>query len=235
MALRTEATLGDAACYWGKQIDDGVAGIGPQVTRPCECFRDWIGEYLDERANGNTSCCNTTTPPTPRPPSVMEFMSNVSSGLDEAKPSLFELISESQLRDLLEPSVRYVLAIATQRHPRYLIHIFNRFDEVYALSMLLVERHYLRKWGGTFTENFYGMKRERMIARDLPRAGKAVPDILSESTRLRGPDVWKSLFVIVRDTTVFGVLGGEIGLGLLIVGRSTDRSALLEAKTRRCV
>jgi hypothetical protein len=69
--------------------------------------------------------------------------------------------------------------------------------------MLLVERHYLRKWGGNFTENFYGMKRERVIAQDLPRAAKVVPDILSESTKLRGPDVWKSLFIIVGDTTVF--------------------------------
>jgi hypothetical protein len=138
----------------------------------------------------------------------MEFMSNVSSGLDEAKPSLFELISESQLRDLLEPSVRYVLATITQRHPRYLLHIFNRFDEAYALLMLLVERHYLRKWGGSFTENFYGIKRERVIAKDLRRAGKGSPDILSESTRLRRMDVWKSLFTIVRDILCY-VLSGH--------------------------
>ncbi|CAZ80744.1 unnamed protein product [Tuber melanosporum] len=127
----------------------------------------------------------------------MEFMSNVSSGLDESKPSLFELISETQLRDLLEPSIRYVLAIATQRHPRYLIHIFNNFDEAYALLMLLIERHYIRRWGGSFTENFYGIKRERVIAKELPRASKAAPDILASSTKLRRLDVWKSLFIIV--------------------------------------
>lgn len=128
----------------------------------------------------------------------MEFMSNVSSGLDMSKPSLFELLSESQLRDLLEPSVRYLLAVITQRHPRYLIHIFNRYDEFYALFMLLVERHYLRRWGGSFTENFYGIKRERVLAKDLPRAGKSVPDILAGSTRLKKADIWKSLFIIVR-------------------------------------
>ncbi|KAH8155450.1 uncharacterized protein LAJ45_00460 [Morchella importuna] len=127
----------------------------------------------------------------------MEFMSNVSSGLDSSKPSLFELLSESQLRDLLEPSVRYVLAVFTQRHPRYLIHIFNRYDEVYALFMLLVERHYLTRWGGSFTENFYGIKRERVLAKDLPRAARAVPDVAAASTRLRRGDVWRSLFLIV--------------------------------------
>ncbi|PWW76506.1 hypothetical protein C7212DRAFT_295047 [Tuber magnatum] len=127
----------------------------------------------------------------------MEFMSNVSSGLDESKPSLFELISETQLRDLLEPSVRYVLAIITQRHPRHLIHIFNNFDEAYALLMLLVERHYIRRWGGSFTENFYGIKRERVLAKELPRASKAAPHILASSTKLRRSDIWKSLFIIV--------------------------------------
>ncbi|KAL7273123.1 ubiquitin-protein ligase peroxin 12 [Rhizina undulata] len=127
----------------------------------------------------------------------MEFMSNVSSGIDELKPSLFELISESQLRDLLEPSIRYVLAAFTQRHPRYLIHIFNRYDEVYALFMLLVERHYLKRWGGSFTENFYGLKRERAIARELPRTGRSVPELLAETTRMKNADVWKSLFVTI--------------------------------------
>lgn len=109
-----------------------------------------------------------------------------------------ELISETQLRDLLEPSVRYLLGAVTERHPRYLIHIFNRFDEAYALVMLLVERHYLKTWGGSFTENFYGMKRERVLAvPNLPRASAAAPDVLREATKLGRKDMWKSLFMIV--------------------------------------
>jgi peroxin-12 len=127
---------------------------------------------------------------------TMEFMSNI-SGIDEAKPSLFELLSETQLRELLEPSLRYLLAVATHRHPRYLIRILNRYNEVYALLMLLVERHYLSRWGGSFTENFYGLKRERVIAAQVPRAQRVVPGLVAESTKLRRADVWKSLFVIV--------------------------------------
>lgn len=126
----------------------------------------------------------------------MEFMSNI-SGVDESKPSLFELLSETQLRELLEPSLRYLLAVATHRHPRYLIRILNRYDEVYALLMLLVERHYLSRWGGSFTENFYGLKRERVIAAQVPRAQRVVPGLVAESTKLKKADVWKSLFVIV--------------------------------------
>ncbi len=40
----------------------------------------------------------------------MDFLSNVSS-IDERQPSLFELIAQDQLRDLLQPAIRYVLAV----------------------------------------------------------------------------------------------------------------------------
>ncbi|KAI5805012.1 Pex12 amino terminal region-domain-containing protein [Geopyxis carbonaria] len=116
---------------------------------------------------------------------------------DANKPSLFELLSESQLRELLEPSLRYVLALATQRHPRYLIRILNRWDEAYALLMLLVERHYLSRWGGSFTENFYGLKRERATGIDVPRARQHAPDLVAGSAKLGRREVWRSLFVIV--------------------------------------
>jgi peroxin-12 len=117
--------------------------------------------------------------------------------LDLDKPSLFELLSETQLRDLLEPSLRYLLAVTTQRHPRYLIHILNRWDEFYALLMLLVERHYLTKHAGSFTENFYGLKRERSTAAAIPRARRHAPDLVAGSTKLSRGDVWRSLVVIV--------------------------------------
>ena len=61
------------------------------------------------------------------------------------------------------PSLRYLLAVATPRYPRYLLPVLNSFDEVYALVMLLVERHFLRTYGGSFTENFYSMKRARVL------------------------------------------------------------------------
>merc|ERR1711939_341193 len=102
-----------------------------------------------------------------------EFMANLQGGVDELKPSLFELLSEQQLSSLLPPSIRYVLAVATHRHPRYLLRILNSFDELYALLMLLVERHYLKTYGGSFTENFYGLKRERVLrvrGGEIPRA-----------------------------------------------------------------
>jgi peroxin-12 len=125
----------------------------------------------------------------------MEFVTALrTSSFDEAKPSLFELLSEAQLAGLLPPTLRYLLAVATQRYPRYLLRALNSFDEVYALAALIVERHYLRTRGGSFTEHFYGLKRELVpAAGDLPRAASAARDVL----RLRDSDVWANLAVIV--------------------------------------
>ncbi|TKX19845.1 peroxisome assembly protein 12 [Elsinoe australis] len=130
----------------------------------------------------------------------MEFMTSLQSGLDEQKPSLFELLSEQQLASLIPPSLRYLLAVATHRHPRYLLRVLNSFDEVYALLSLLVERYYLKTYGGGFTENFYGLKRERVLSvRDgeVPRAALGAPEQVRDSLRLKTNDVWKNLAIMV--------------------------------------
>jgi peroxin-12 len=85
-------------------------------------------------------------------------------GGDPLKPSLFELVAQEQLRDLLQPALKYVLSVRlvtiqsierwvdpilqvfAQRYPRYLLRIVNRHEEFYALIMLYVERHYLHKY-----------------------------------------------------------------------------------------
>lgn len=113
---------------------------------------------------------------------------------------LLELLSEQQLSALLPPSLRYILTVATQRSPRYLLRVLNSFDEVYALLMLLVERHYLQSYGGSFTEHFYGLKRERVLhikGGEAPRTQIGVPDVLREVQQLGQADVWKNLAVIV--------------------------------------
>lgn len=109
-------------------------------------------------------------------------------------------MSEQQLAALIPPSLRYLLVLATHRQPRYLLRILNSFDEVYAGISLLIERYYLRHYGGSFTENFYGLKRERAVytkSGDLPRASLSAPTHVREITRLRTSDVWKNLVVIV--------------------------------------
>jgi peroxin-12 len=128
---------------------------------------------------------------------TMEFMTALQGTFDDHKPSLFELLSEQQLAALLPPSLRYVLAVATHQHPRYLLHVLNSFDELYALLMLVVERHFLKTHGGGFTENFYGLKREKAIHGEIPRAQIAAPAIVRETLALTETDIWKNLAVMV--------------------------------------
>lgn len=125
-------------------------------------------------------------------------MTALQGTFDDHKPSLFELLSEQQLSSLLPPSLRYLLAVATHRHPRYLLRVLNSFDELYALLMLLVERHYLKTHGGGFTENFYGLKREKALAAgEIPRASIAAPALVRETLALTNTDIWKNLAVMV--------------------------------------
>ncbi|KAF4126621.1 peroxin-12 [Geosmithia morbida] len=127
----------------------------------------------------------------------MEFVTALRGTFDDQKPSLFEILSEQQLNGLLPPTLRYLLTVATHRHPRYLLRILNSFDELYALAMLVVERHYLRTRGGSFTENFYGLKRDKALRAEIPRAGAAAPHAAREALRLSSTDVWRNLAVLV--------------------------------------
>ncbi|KAG9258855.1 Pex12 amino terminal region-domain-containing protein [Emericellopsis atlantica] len=127
----------------------------------------------------------------------MEFVTALRGTFDDQKPSLFELLSEQQLASLLPPTLRYLLTVATHRHPRYLLRILNSFDELYAFCFLLIERHYLRTRGGSFTENFYGLKRDKALRGEIPRASATAPHVARETLGLSNKDVWKNLAVLV--------------------------------------
>ncbi|KAF9569403.1 hypothetical protein CPC08DRAFT_701895 [Agrocybe pediades] len=124
----------------------------------------------------------------------MEFFND--NGVDPLKPSLFELLAQEQLKDLLQPALKYVLAVFAQRHPRYLLRIVNRHEEFYAFIMLLVEHHYLTKHNASFSENFYGLKRRRRPYIETERAKAAVGGIPAGET-LRKQDIWLSLLFLL--------------------------------------
>ncbi|KAI4136395.1 MAG: hypothetical protein L6R39_007810, partial [Caloplaca ligustica] len=66
--------------------------------------------------------------------------------------------------------------------------------------MLAVERHYLRTYGGGFTENFYGLKRERALrikGGEAPRASRGASNLMREALQLTEKDIWKNLAIMV--------------------------------------
>ncbi|KAK2466431.1 hypothetical protein APHAL10511_002073 [Amanita phalloides] len=124
----------------------------------------------------------------------MEFFNDV--GTDPLKPSLFELIAQEQLRDLLQPALKYVLAVFAQRYPRYLLRIVNKHEDFYAFIMLIVERHYLRKHNASFAENFYGLKRRRKPFIPTDKTSAAVGG-LPTGGKLGDREIWRSLLFLV--------------------------------------
>ncbi|SPO19957.1 related to Peroxisome assembly protein 12 [Ustilago trichophora] len=118
------------------------------------------------------------------------------SSSDPFHPSFFELAAQSQLQDLIKPAVRYVLAVLAQRNPRYLLRIVNSFDEIYALLMAGIEAHYLRVWGSSFAENFYGLRRRRRPGLNRNAAGSTSVSV-ARSERLGKKEIRLSLLFLV--------------------------------------
>ena len=55
----------------------------------------------------------------------MEFFNDAS--VDHYKPSIFELIAQEQLRDLLQPALKYVLAVRPSI-PTLVLHIYPPYS-----------------------------------------------------------------------------------------------------------
>lgn len=128
----------------------------------------------------------------------MDYFSSLNaSSLDPDIPTLFELLSAHQLNDLISPSIRYILTFYAQRNPQYLLRLANKYDELYAVLMGLVEYYHLKKWNSSFTEKFYGIKRSRVLNTPALRTRTAVPQMLERQKRLTKRQVFGSLFFII--------------------------------------
>ncbi|KAK4052963.1 ubiquitin-protein ligase peroxin 12 [Microbotryomycetes sp. JL221] len=194
----------------------------------------------------------------------MEFLSDVGGGQDRGRPSFFELAAQEQLRDLLDPVVRYVLSVRplhhftlvqhsekhdkvdnhitqvfAQRHPRYLLRIVNRHDEFFALIMFFVERHYLNAWGASFAENFYGLKRRKVLlggggsgtSSSNSDSTKAAIALTGKSDKLGPKEIKSSLAALIllpylrsKAQTLYEELGGGVNSDLFSDSPASQRS-----------
>lgn len=120
----------------------------------------------------------------------MEYYSSLdASQLDSETPTIFEIISANQLEALLSPSLRFVLVHYAQKYPGLLLKLANWFDEVNLVLRSVIEFYFLNQWQGSFTENFYGLKRVSQTPLSIPKyAGSKVmqliPSMIQERRRL---------------------------------------------------
>lgn len=132
----------------------------------------------------------------------MEYYSSLdASQLDSERPTLFELISANQLESLLSPSLRYILVHYASKYPRYLLQLNNNFDELNLLLRSFIEWYFLTYWQGTFTENFYGLKRVSQTPLsqgeyNSSRLTQLVPSMIEERRKLSKLQKLVSLFEV---------------------------------------
>lgn len=90
---------------------------------PLSRFRAAVLVGDEERAMMRTLAANSTFPP-----STMEFYNDI--GGDPLKPSLFELVAQEQLRDLLQPALKYVLSVRVAGGERDVRHKSHRANHL---------------------------------------------------------------------------------------------------------
>lgn len=132
----------------------------------------------------------------------MEYYSSLdASQLDSETPTLFEVISANQLESLLSPSLRYILVHYASRYPYYLLKVVNNFDELNLFLRTFIEWYFIKYWQGSFTENFYGLKRvSRTPLSDKKynssRLTQLVPALIEERRSLSNFQKFISVFEI---------------------------------------
>lgn len=132
----------------------------------------------------------------------MEYYSSLdASQLDSETPTLFELISANQLESLLSPSLRYILVHYAQRYPQYLLRVTNKFDEINLFLRTFIEWYFFKYWQGSFTENFYGLKRVSQTPLseskyNLSKLTQLAPSMIEERRKLTTLQQLVSIFEI---------------------------------------
>lgn len=84
------------------------------------------------------------------------------------RPSIFEVIAQESLSSLGYPSLKLVANYVVQKNPEQLKWLVQYFDEVFLVMNTVCQFQYLKKYGGTFSENFYDLTRVSRINNAKP-------------------------------------------------------------------
>ena len=78
--------------------------------------------------------------------------------MDGGAVTVFEVLALERLMPYLRGALKYVIAVAAERHPRLLaLHAWR--EEVCLVLSALLEGHALAAHGASFSEHFYGLRR----------------------------------------------------------------------------
>ncbi|KAE9552588.1 hypothetical protein FO519_004205 [Halicephalobus sp. NKZ332] len=78
---------------------------------------------------------------------------------EETLPSVFDIWAQQSLSDSIKPALKHLVKFLGIWYPKETKTTQQWLDEIYLLFSLFLENYYLNHYGGSFSENFYGMKR----------------------------------------------------------------------------
>ncbi len=89
---------------------------------------------------------------------------------DMYRPSFFEMVAQDRLICGLKPALTHIFTIIVRRFPR-LDALLRYNEEIFSSMLYFLEKHYLREYDGSFSENFYGLRRVSTPASLQPDSG----------------------------------------------------------------
>jgi peroxin-12 len=112
---------------------------------------------------------------------------------DFYRPSIFEMVAGQQLMTGLKPAFAFVFrAVARRVPPLHYLLVACDEEVIYGLFYLL-ERHFVKTYDASFAENFYGLKRERVLLVSSSSSAASSP----EASPLRSVDRRNALLSLI--------------------------------------
>ncbi|CAJ0955217.1 unnamed protein product, partial [Mesorhabditis belari] len=87
------------------------------------------------------------------------------------QPSIFDVMSQESLMKSLKPALRHLTKYLAFAYPEKFSSLSQKYDEFYFLFDFFLQNHFLTKYGASFSENFYGMKRIFQATGEMPMKG----------------------------------------------------------------
>lgn len=89
------------------------------------------------------------------------------------QPSIFDVLAEESFAGTLKPAIKYLFTFLSAQYPGKFSKPIQWFDEIYLLFDAGLQNYYLKHYGASFSENFYGFKRIFQSSGSVPCRGFA--------------------------------------------------------------
>ena len=91
---------------------------------------------------------------------MAEFASNLNQAHKNiGRPSIFDLLAQESLQSSLRPAFEFFTNTLANTYPEFVGPIFKYSDEIFYSILGVIERHYIWKYGASFAEHFYSLRR----------------------------------------------------------------------------